>query len=348
MDSNMTGSFLSPRPLQVAKIGKSMSMQDLESSPPSIFGRLDDMDRSHTRNDASDVTPRPINHPISGKSSSYKLLKTQTPRLLTKLRSFSNGRASSSRATCRRYDMGSRESSAGSPTASGQLGRRPSSQERASTFDGSSSEGSYDPDPVMPLGHDGFNTYEFRQISSSVPSVHGSSDPAWEPSLLIPHIRIVPEMTTLGDGTATVNAPRCIIPGSSHLTLAHLKLGPLQPLQKTATYTNETDNLIADLEYQLGDTKTNFMEVTLSYSHSGFPQTRLETTVVGTVKRHNPASVWSPSQPLISNDLSPLIEAHWGPRKAYHIMEHISKLRRASDSRKSAMKRWNLNLGGWW
>lgn len=112
------------------------------------------------------------------------------------------------------------------------------------------------------------------------------------------------------------NAPKCFNPGSSHLTLALVRLGPLHPPQKVTIDANEADSLIADLEYQLGDTKTNFMSVTLSYSHSEFSHTRLETVAVGTVKRHNPASVWSLSQPSVSNDLHSIMVLHWGAQRA--------------------------------
>lgn len=140
--------------------------------------------------------------------------------------------------------------------------------------------------------------------------------------------------------------PRCICPGSSHLTLALVSLGPLKAPRKSSTDTTQSDSLIADLEHQLGDTRTNFLEVGLSYCHSGFHRTRLKTTATGTVKRHNPASVWSSTQPVLSNDLGPIIETHWGAKRSQDIMQHIRKARKGFGNGKGATKKWNLS--GWW
>lgn len=202
MDFNHPSNILSPPPLQVVKMKKSASMQEFKRSPTQL-GRKFSIGTA-TENGSSDITPRATNshHTISGKSSSYSILRTQTPRLLTKLRSFSNGRVSTSRATCRRYSVGIREPSAES-AASLQPRRMPSSQNGISNFGSSSSEGSYDPDPAMPLGF-GFNAHGPRSASSSLPYIHESDNPLLDPSLLIPQIRVIPEMTTLGDGNAIV------------------------------------------------------------------------------------------------------------------------------------------------
>ncbi|KAK8127615.1 hypothetical protein PG984_008723 [Apiospora sp. TS-2023a] len=116
---------------------------------------------------------------------------------------------------------------------------------------------------------------------------------------------------------------------------------------------------MADLEYHLGNVQTEYIEVRLSYSHSGFPtfsdaggagavsaavdgvsrsRTRLETRATGVITRNNPMSDWSPRpQPCapVSNTLFTIIAAHWGPIRANDIMHRIVTSR--STPRKVAM-----------
>ena len=105
---------------------------------------------------------------------------------------------------------------------------------------------------------------------------------------------------------------------------------------------------MADLEYHLGNVQTEYIEVRLSYSHSGFPtfsdaggsvgaasaavdgvsrsRTRLETRATGVITRNNPMSDWSPRpRPCapVSNTLFTIIAAHWGPIRANNIMHRI-------------------------
>lgn len=108
---------------------------------------------------------------------------------------------------------------------------------------------------------------------------------------------------------------------------------------------------MADLEYHLGDVQTEYIEVRLSYSHSGFPtsfsdgdsgvsrsRTRLETRATGVITRNNPMSAWSPRPTPcapVSNTLFAIIAAHWGPIRANDIMYRIIASR--STPRKVAM-----------
>lgn len=114
------------------------------------------------------------------------------------------------------------------------------------------------------------------------------------------------------------------------------------------THGGEPENLMADLEYHLGNVQTEYIEVRLSYSHSGFPtfsdagggagaasaavdgvsrsRTRLETRATGVITRNNPMSDWSPRpRPCVpvSNTLFTIIAAHWGPIRANDIMHRI-------------------------
>jgi len=91
-----------------------------------------------------------------------------------------------------------------------------------------------------------------------------------------------------------------------------------------------SDDLMAELENDLGRTLTLYLTVRLTYKHSAFPNcrkpagsdgmvfhlTRLNTEAAAIIKRHNPQSAWSPrtSQtmdgPLDVNPLLSLIETH--------------------------------------
>lgn len=201
METRQLGSILSPRPLQIVKPEPDRSTYD-ENSPKN--GNKSGNENDCHLSELVEATPRPRNPPASVKSSSYKLIRAQTPKLLSKLRSFSNGgRVSSSRATCRHYSIGSRRSSTSS-SLSPTPGQQPGDHDAISEFGGSSSDGSYDPDPIMPLGFDNYNTYGYRHTGNLLPPVEEPADPMLTPSLLIPQICITPEVTALADGHITV------------------------------------------------------------------------------------------------------------------------------------------------
>lgn len=203
---NLAKSSLSPRPLRISKLDMSLSPIDTWRSPKAPCEKHGThMDDNHNANTSFDATPRAANHYNHRKSSSYSILRTQTPKLLTKLRSFSNGRVSSSRATCRRYSTDSRDSSSGSD-GNHRPGQLHFAQDRFSNFGSSSSEGSYDSDPVMPLHYDShtLGSYGLHQDSDPVSRFHEPVDPFLDPNLLVPEVRVIPEMTTIRDGSATV------------------------------------------------------------------------------------------------------------------------------------------------
>ncbi|OTB08117.1 hypothetical protein M426DRAFT_7922 [Hypoxylon sp. CI-4A] len=122
---------------------------------------------------------------------------------------------------------------------------------------------------------------------------------------------------------------RSLSPGSSILVLACIQLGPSDP-RKSRSCQRDSDELIADLESQLGNARTEYVQVQVHYCHSGFPvfasrraedrislhRTRLETTVTGAIKQHNPTSAWSPRPIATLNPLFSIIASHWGPSQA--------------------------------
>ncbi|KAI1409665.1 hypothetical protein F5Y13DRAFT_203317 [Hypoxylon sp. FL1857] len=138
-------------------------------------------------------------------------------------------------------------------------------------------------------------------------------------------------------GDATI---RTISPGSSLLILAHIRLGPSNA-QKHRASRRDPDNLIADLELQLGNVQTEYVHIRINYCHSGFPvfrntftedgisasQTRLETTTTGIIKRLSPTSTWSPKPTTTSNPLFAIIASHWGPARANELMSRITQNR---------------------
>jgi hypothetical protein len=197
MSPDLADDTTSPRPLLITKMGRTSSMQALDQLPPAALAT------KCNGIDLSDVTPRAISHSNSGKSSSYKVLRSQAPQFLNKLRSFSNGRILFSRATCGRYSLQSRGSSVGSlsPQENGKVVAHPLT---LSNWGSSSSEGSYDPDPLMPLGFGMFDSCRERQTSKAFHYANEIPSPLLEPSLLIPQIRIIPQSTTLADGNTAV------------------------------------------------------------------------------------------------------------------------------------------------
>ncbi|RYO81987.1 hypothetical protein DL766_007251 [Monosporascus sp. MC13-8B] len=126
-------------------------------------------------------------------------------------------------------------------------------------------------------------------------------------------------------------------PGSSLLILAYVEVDASKPPLASGKRKNEPDDLIADLEFQLGSVKTEYIQVCLRYCHSGFPmledvsttsgissrQSRLETAAVGVVKRHSTTSIWSPRPTPPSNALFPIIASHWSPGRAHDVMNKI-------------------------
>ncbi|KAK1759438.1 hypothetical protein QBC47DRAFT_398245 [Echria macrotheca] len=118
-----------------------------------------------------------------------------------------------------------------------------------------------------------------------------------------------------------------------------------------------SDDLIQDLEYHLGTTDTEYLEVRVTYRHSGFPhqgplsdptlegsatcrkpadgiikmQTRIETSARAVIQRHNSSSPWSPRPVLLppSPPLFEIIASHWGSAHACEFMNRVESRARS-------------------
>ncbi|KAI1377789.1 hypothetical protein F4677DRAFT_47606 [Hypoxylon crocopeplum] len=133
---------------------------------------------------------------------------------------------------------------------------------------------------------------------------------------------------------------RIISPGFSLLFLACIRLGATKAYQSGASG-RDSANLFADLESQLGNAKTEYMQVRVNYCHSGFPmpsdtgtgdstsacQTRLETIATGVIQRHDPTSTWSPRPTSIVNPLFSIVASHWGPTRANEVVQRVISTR---------------------
>jgi hypothetical protein len=132
---------------------------------------------------------------------------------------------------------------------------------------------------------------------------------------------------------------RTICAGSGILLLAELRANrPLALNTRSEGHVRQrSDELIEDLELQLGDLRTEYMRVRLCYAHSAFPQhedieerngissvrTSMETVAVASLKRCNGFSPWSPHPAPAPNTLFQLIAQHWGSEKANEAMQKM-------------------------
>ncbi|KAI2469402.1 hypothetical protein F4781DRAFT_431450 [Annulohypoxylon bovei var. microspora] len=184
------------------------------------------------------------------------------------------------------------------------------------------------------------SVYSTAEQAPFFPAHHGNTELSRYGYLYDIRVDILP--TAEGDVIDLIGDTviRAIGPGSSLLILACIQPGALNP-PKLRTSKRDPDNLIADLELELGDVQTEYVHVRVSYCHSGFPafrntliedgitdyQTRLETTATGNIKRHNPTSAWSPRQTRVSNPLFAIIASHWGPTRADEVMHRVTSNR---------------------
>lgn len=112
-----------------------------------------------------------------------------------------------------------------------------------------------------------------------------------------------------------------------------------RPLSHSST----SEQLLADLELQLGSTSQEYMQIQLTYSHSGFPKrdvgrdpmdrdggcvevrTTIETTVTALVMQQNSSSMWSPSAaPPAGSPLVDIVAKHWGSDAAKEMAKRIA------------------------
>jgi hypothetical protein len=122
------------------------------------------------------------------------------------------------------------------------------------------------------------------------------------------------------------------------------KKQPTEPREyRPLSHSSTSDQLLEDLELQLGSTSQEYMQIQLTYSHSGFPKrdvgrdpmdrdggcvevrTTIETTVTALVMQQNSSSMWSPSAaPPAGSPLVDIVAKHWGPAAAKEMAKRIA------------------------
>ncbi|KAK2591650.1 hypothetical protein QQS21_010664 [Conoideocrella luteorostrata] len=114
---------------------------------------------------------------------------------------------------------------------------------------------------------------------------------------------------------------------------------PTDGERRMRQHRSRSDELMEELELQLGETYTQLMNIKVSYLHSAFPkinmaesienglchlQSRMETTATAALVRNGNSSIWSPRSKVSQNSLFPLMVQHWGDEKAIEIQRRIS------------------------
>ncbi|ERS97710.1 hypothetical protein HMPREF1624_05881 [Sporothrix schenckii ATCC 58251] len=141
-----------------------------------------------------------------------------------------------------------------------------------------------------------------------------------------------------------------LLPGSRRLMVVHIHLDMTKKKQaaesqeyRPLSHSSTSDQLLEDLELHLGSTSQEYMQIQLTYSHSGFPKrdvgrdpmdrdggcvevrTTIETTVTALVMQQNSASMWSPSAaPPGGSPLVDIVAKHWGPAAAKEMAKRIA------------------------
>ncbi|KAL2153238.1 hypothetical protein VTH82DRAFT_4393 [Thermothelomyces myriococcoides] len=146
--------------------------------------------------------------------------------------------------------------------------------------------------------------------------------------------------------------PKILHPESRLLFVAQIRLEPAgRHGPRTNHVRQKSDDLIEDLEVELGGIITEYLEVRVTYRHSGYPQrhsrlasvptssgpgpdglsriqTTIQTTATASIRRHNSASRWSPlpctARP---NRLFEVVASHWGVDKAHAVMQRVIRSR---------------------
>ncbi|POR37641.1 Uncharacterized protein TPAR_02161 [Tolypocladium paradoxum] len=157
--------------------------------------------------------------------------------------------------------------------------------------------------------------------------------------------------------------PTTIYAGSSVFLLAHIRIDPERARRRSGHghVRQKSDELMEDLELQLGSSMVGYMHIRVSYSHSAFPEyssaeaataglaglrSRLETTATATLKQHNALSLWSPRPETSQNQLLQLIERHWGADKAMSVKEQIMGRQQSPRRLQTTRPKYILGRGG--
>lgn len=131
----------------------------------------------------------------------------------------------------------------------------------------------------------------------------------------------------------------------THLMLVKVRLNEVK-VSVSHEKDKSSDELIENINEILGDTTTEYLTVKLNYRHSAFlnlrqqaaeadfkilPQhTLLETKATATIKRHNPASAWSPRNSGALNSavgvsaLTKIIEKHFSAEKSREALQKLA------------------------
>lgn len=109
--------------------------------------------------------------------------------------------------------------------------------------------------------------------------------------------------------------------GERTLLLAQVLIKSPRSLKQPGHVKRRSDELIDDLEYQLGDSNLEYIRVSVKYNHSAFfcqsrPDiidniteggTKLETFATAVIKQHNHRSPWSPSLAPTYNPIASIV-----------------------------------------
>lgn len=123
------------------------------------------------------------------------------------------------------------------------------------------------------------------------------------------------------------------------LIVVHIRLQKPATRPEVGHSRSRSDELMEELELQLGNVQTQLMNIRVLYHHSAFPeisnveslqdglchlQNRTETTATAAIAQKSGGSFWSPQCKTSQNSLFPLMVQHWGDEKAIYIQRHIS------------------------
>lgn len=145
-----------------------------------------------------------------------------------------------------------------------------------------------------------------------------------------------------------LHEPKIIRAGEAELVLVKIHFSTTAPRRRVREASS--DDLMTELQHDLGETLAKYLTVRMTYKHSGFPSyrdlamnaegttshtTRLFTEASTTIRRHNSQSAWSPrtsqtlNTPLSPNPLIPLIERLLPAEEARDAIRKISAERPA-------------------
>jgi hypothetical protein len=132
---------------------------------------------------------------------------------------------------------------------------------------------------------------------------------------------------------------RTIYAGTSVLIIVHVGFQFPAGRGEVGHVRSKSNELMEELEFQLGNMQAQLMNIRVSYHHSAFPeltnvepprsglcqlQSRMETTATAAVARRFKNSAWSPRSKPSQNSLFPLMVEHWGDEKAIVMQRRIS------------------------